>query len=139
MKSAAWVVDCSAWVAFYLREERAESVDAIISMQISGSIQIHAPALLAYELHNSLLVAVRRGRCTAANRDEYLHGLAAIPVIKLEQPDWSSLSHASVLAQKHSLTHYDATYLELAERLGAKLKTFDKALLALKDTYPWID
>jgi predicted nucleic acid-binding protein len=39
------------------------------------------------------------------------------------------LTSAQTVAEKHSLTIYDAIYLELAERLGLPLASNDEALM----------
>jgi predicted nucleic acid-binding protein len=41
---------------------------------------------------------------------------------------WAVLQRALSLARSHALTAYDASYLELALRLGAGLATFDRKL-----------
>jgi predicted nucleic acid-binding protein len=134
-----WVLDTSAWVAFYLRECASQEIEAIVSSSHSRGAEIHAPALLYYEFHNALHVNVRRGRCAAVDCDDFLDALAGFPIRVHEPPVRLIRMRVGELAEKHGLTIYDATYLELAERQGAKLKTFDNALLALKNTYPWIN
>lgn len=134
-----WVLDTSAWVAFYLRESASQEMEAVVASSRNRGVEIHAPALLFYEFHNALHVNVRRGRCAALDRDDFLDALAAMPIHMHEPPIRPVRLRVGELAEKHGLTVYDATYLELAERQGAKLKTFDRALLALKDVYPWIE
>ena len=50
--------------------------------------------------------------------------------------DEPSFNAAIDLARKHSLTYYDAVYLELALRCEARLRTYDKHLLSLEQDYP---
>ena len=139
MVKARWVLDSSAWVAFYLREADADAIDQIVASARSTGMEIHAPALLFYEFHNALYMGSKRGRCPPQDRDDYLDALASLPIRIHEPPIRLVRMRVGELAEKHGLTIYDATYLELAERQGAKLKTFDKALLALKSVYPWIE
>jgi len=134
-----WVLDTSAWLAFYLRESASLEIDAVVASSRHRDAEIHAPALLYYEFHNALNVNVRRGRCAAVDRDDFLDALAAMPIHMHEPPIRLARMRVGELAEKHGLTIYDATYLELAERQGAKLKTFDKALLALQGIYPWVE
>jgi predicted nucleic acid-binding protein len=132
------VLDASAWVAFYLREDAAREIDGLVASARGRGTEIHAPALLFYEFHNALHVNVRRGRCAPADRDDFLDALMALPIHIHEPPARIVRMRVGELAEKHGLTIYDATYLELAERQGATLKTFDGDLLALRATYAWI-
>lgn len=133
-----WVLDASAWVAFYLREDAAQELGDIVASSRGRGMELHAPSLLYYEFHNALHVNVRRGRCSPVDRDDFMDALAALPIHVHEPPVRLIRTRVGELAEKHALTIYDATYLELAERQGAKLKTFDRQLLALNETYPWI-
>ena len=77
------------------------------------------------EVRNALLMAERRGRITADEVNERLLNLRELLVSTDTTPD---LEGAFVLARTHSLTFYDALYLELAQRRHAALATLDTAL-----------
>ena len=72
-----------------------------------------------------MLVAERRGRLAAADVDEALIRLAALPIAVRDGGDDRQVVN---LARKYALTAYDAAYLELALREGAPLATLDKRL-----------
>ena len=77
------------------------------------------------ELRNVLLVAERRGRVTDITSDAVMEAVDALGIV---------VDHAlpgprvTRLARRHSLSAYDALYLELAVRHGATLTTLDSAL-----------
>ena len=87
--------------------------------------QARVPAVWWFEVRNAFLAAERRGRVTEGDVGELLHGLRRLAISIDRSPDEASLLH---LARRHSLTVYDASYLELAQREGLPLATLDKEL-----------
>ncbi len=75
-----------------------------------------------------LLVGERRGRLTDAQGTQFLDLLSSLP-IEVEPLDpprtWNSVV---AMAKRHSLSAYDAAYLELAARLGLPLAAADDKL-----------
>jgi predicted nucleic acid-binding protein len=93
---------------------------------VSGSGEAVAPRLIAYELRNSVLMGVRRGRITSKAAREFLQSLRDLR-IRLTDP--VSYDDVFDLAERHALTVYDAAYLDLALREGLPLASLDAALL----------
>jgi predicted nucleic acid-binding protein len=87
-----------------------------------------APALWRLEVANALLVAVRRGRISAAIRAEILSDLSLLPIVLDDETATQAWTVTLELAEAHGLTVYDAAYLELAVRLQATLATRDQSL-----------
>jgi predicted nucleic acid-binding protein len=83
-----------------------------------------APHLLAYELAN---VCLKKLRSHPAQREAILLQFAAWTQIGIELVELSTHGLPQ-FAEAHSLTAYDASYLALAERLGAELVTLDRQL-----------
>lgn len=83
-----------------------------------------APQLVDYELANAALFKARRG---AISGDAAALALEAFALLDLER---HAVDAAQVLrlASRYDLTAYDASYLWLAESLGAPLATFDRML-----------
>ena len=54
--------------------------------------------------------------------------LASLPISCDDDTAQERQSRLVVLARCHGLSSYDATYLELAQRLGARLASFDRRL-----------
>ena len=77
------------------------------------------------ELRNSLIMAYRRDRIPQSELDARLLSLKELPLRTDTQVD---LDVAVDLAREHTLTMYDAVYLELAQRRQATLATLDAAL-----------
>ena len=80
-----------------------------------------------YEVGNGLLMAHRRKRITFDQIDGFLTRLKALPIDAAEQVP-SEVLELPAIAQKHSLTNYDAAYLALAMRFGLPLATTDADL-----------
>ena len=88
------------------------------------------PALWRLEVVNILEIAVRHGRNDTAFRDGTLSDLALLPISldpESERHAWGAILR---LAERHRLTVYDATYLELAKRCGLPLASLDAGLRA---------
>lgn len=119
----SFVLDASVASAWLLNEEaRIQTRPELVRLQ-SGKALV--PQLWHLETRNSLLVAVRRGRLDIDKLAERLDVLRDIP----HQTDTGlDLEVAFRLAEKHSLSVYDAVYLELAKRHAIPIATFDKAL-----------
>jgi predicted nucleic acid-binding protein len=139
VKGETWVLDCSAVAAFLLSEAEGATVDPLIRRAASEDVALLVPALFWFELVNVLLVAQRRGRITQAQALQLRRESNRLPVTTDLPPGTEERSRLHDLALSHKLTAYDAAYLELAERRGARLKTFDPDLLGLRETYPWIE
>jgi predicted nucleic acid-binding protein len=95
------------------------------SVAVSGA---SVPPLFRIEVGQGLLMGVRRKRVSASFPREAIELLDALP-LRFDtdggELTWTSCLH---LAVTYSLSLYDATYLELAVRLGSPLATFDKEL-----------
>ena len=123
---SAFVLDASVAAAWMFEDEANEATDALLNaLQDEGA---HVPALWHLELSNLLLSAERRGRITAAQIARRFELIACLSI----KTDVVGYQHAFEgllnLARTHALTIYDATYLELAMRLGVPIATKDKAL-----------
>ena len=88
-----------------------------------------APSLWRLEVVNALLhSAVRRKRIDAVFRDGSLAALRALMVTIDLETDVHAWARTLHLAERFNLTVYDATYLELAQRLSFPLATLDQEL-----------
>lgn len=126
---AGLVLDASVLIAALLPDEAdAEAAtDLLEQLEDVGAV---VPALWPTEVANGLLVAARRQRIQDIRIPEALAEVALLP-IEIESADPAILwSGPLALALRHKLTLYDAAYLELAQRLGLPLASFDRALRA---------
>lgn len=122
------VLDSSLLLSVMLVETDASRATEVVRR--ARQIGARAPALLPFEMVSVLGVKLRRGVITPVERDALLRDLPLYGVVVEPPPPTEVLLTAARLAQQYGLTGYDASYLELAMRLGAELGTFDEALAA---------
>jgi predicted nucleic acid-binding protein len=124
----AYVVDPSVALAWLLPDETNARADAIRVAVENGS-DAWIPVHWWLEIGNGLLMAERRGRITAEQVAQALSLVNALPLEEDEETAEQIAVRTFTLARRHGLTIYDAAYLELAQRRGAILATFDEQLL----------
>lgn len=86
------------------------------------------PSLWHLEVANVLVMAERRRRITAARSTEFVNLISGLPIETDAQTDARALHDILHLARQETLTAYDASYLDLALRLGCPLATKDRAM-----------
>jgi predicted nucleic acid-binding protein len=118
------IVDASVASAWCFPDEQTDYTNGVLRA-VSGFLNAIAPRLWAYEVRNSVLMGVRRGRIPRSHAERFLTSLSGLHV-KLTDP----LSYDGVFAtaDRHGLTVYDAAYLDLAMREVLPLASLDKAL-----------
>lgn len=120
------VIDASVTLAWYFEDETAPSIDAVLDRVVkAGAI---APNLWRLEVANAFQSAIRRKRIDASYRDRALAALSQLPISIDAETDFYAWSTTLWLAERVSLTVYDATYLELAQRRNLPLATIGKKL-----------
>jgi predicted nucleic acid-binding protein len=119
-----FVIDTSIAMAWCFEDEATQATDAVLNRFRDD--QAVVPAVWPLEVANVLLVAERRGRLSEAQASRFLELLAQLPI----DVENSATAVAGIVAtgRRHTLSSYDASYLLLAERLGATLATLDKSL-----------
>jgi len=122
------VVDSSVTLAWAYSEETTSAVDEVLRDVIANGAWV--PGIWRLEVANALLIGVRRGRADAAFMATTLADLANLPI--RDDPDTSLHAWGTTarLAERHNLTSYDASYLELALRRSLPLATLDRQLRA---------
>jgi predicted nucleic acid-binding protein len=122
----AFVLDGSITMIWGFEDESDAYAEAILDHM--PDLQAHVPSLWHLEVANTLLVGERRNRIKPADTARFLAILAAFPIAVDDQTvahAWSDTMH---LARAHNLSSYDASYLELASRLGLPLAAQDGQL-----------
>ena len=122
-----WVVDTSAIVRLFIPDGPLHpEIEAAMNRAMHGSDAVLAPDLMLAESANILLRRQRRGELSSEEAKAILEAIAGLPV-RIE-PHAPLLASAYDLAGAHGLTVYDALYLALAQRHGARLMTCDDRL-----------
>ncbi len=124
----AYVIDPSVALAWLLPDETNARADAV-RVAVENGADAWIPRHWWLEISNGLLMAERRGRIKAPQVAQALSLVSALPLEEDEETAGQIPGRTLTLARKHGLTIYDAAYLELAQRRGAMLATFDAELL----------
>lgn len=124
--SALAVIDASVVLKWQLDDE--EDVAFALALRddflLHGAIELHAPALLVYELTNAVRMAARRARLDEAVEQQALEQLLDAG-IELHGPD---PARVLATARRHGISGYDASYVTLASELDVDLWTGDLRL-----------
>lgn len=133
----ACVIDPSVALTWLLPDETNERAAAFREAVENGG-EAWIPCHWWLEIGNGLLMAERRGRITQEKVEQALSLVGALPFQEDGETAGQIPARTLTLARKHGLTIYDAAYLELAQRRGAILATFDAQLLkaAAKEKVP---
>lgn len=122
----AFVVDASISAAWLLPDESTAQTEA--ALEATATNDVWVPSLWPLEMCNLLLSAQRRKRITVDKRRELAAAAAALRIRVDHEP--VAITTLEDLGARHSLSAYDAAYLELALRRQLPLATRDEALLA---------
>lgn len=120
------VLDSSATLAWIYQEETTEAILQLFDRIIGSSAWV--PGLWRLEVANVLETGVRRKLRDAAFRNTSLSDLPLLPIQVDPETSLRAWGETIRLAERHRLTVYDASYLELALRRGLPLATLDRQL-----------
>ena len=115
------VLDACTVASWVLPDETPSSLEAVADAPLA------APWLFWAKLRNILVIAERRSRIPAGMAEMHLDAVASFAIALDVTPVEAVVLS---LARAHRLTVYDALYLELALRRGARLATIDGPLAA---------
>jgi predicted nucleic acid-binding protein len=123
----SFVVDGSVALAWCFIDEHTQPVmDLLDRVTETGAF---APSLWPLETLNGLLMAERRRRVDSGHRQRLAEFLRALPVTLDSETAEHAWTTTAQLADRHRLSAYDASYLELALRRKLPLATLDKDLI----------
>ena len=123
-----FVLDCSVTMAWCFDDEATSYTNGVRDRLVD--VRAIVPALWPIEVANATIVSERRKRLDEARGSRFLSLLSSLPIIvdgETAARAWADTMH---LARAHNLSAYDATYLELAIRLGLPLACLDGKLKA---------
>jgi predicted nucleic acid-binding protein len=117
------VIDASVALAWCFSDERTEAAAGLLDRLAAGAASV--PAIWHLEIANVLALSERRQRITPAHSAEFIALLETLEIIIDEETPSRALGRVLNLAREEQLTAYDASYLELAMRLGVPLASKD--------------
>jgi predicted nucleic acid-binding protein len=117
-----FVLDASLIAAWLLPEEHSAAAEELIR-RLTGMSPV--PSLFWHEARSVLLTAERRGRIAAG---EALAAMGRLRRLPLDDAGAGRDGPVLALAASHSLSAYDAAYLDLAVEHRLPLATLDREL-----------
>lgn len=120
------VLDASATLAWLYPEEITPEIGDVFDHVADDCAWV--PSQWRIEVANSLTISVRKNRITPARRLESIADLGLAPIFCDQETNDHVWTRTLKLADRHGLTVYDATYLELALRRGLPLASLDREL-----------
>jgi predicted nucleic acid-binding protein len=122
------VLDCSVTMAWCFDDECDAYADAVLDAL--AEVEAWVPSLWPIEVANVLLVAERRERLTPADSTRFVELLGGLSIMVDDSAHERALGPVLSTGRELAISAYDATYLELAMRLGASVATRDDRLRA---------
>ena len=122
------VLDASVALAWSFKDE-VSPYAAFVVRSVKNARAV-APVIWPLEVNNALISAVRRGRIDELTADRIRNTFDRLPVDIDSEIAIASLGQRILrLGIDHSLSAYDASYLEVAMRRGLPLATQDERLM----------
>jgi predicted nucleic acid-binding protein len=123
---SAVVVDASVALSWCFEDETSPESEAVLDrVRVEGAM---VPGLWHVEVANVLVQVEKRGRLASSDVAEAIALLSRLHVRVDDETTARAWREILSLARAEGLTAYDASYLELAIRLGLSLATKDRAL-----------
>src|SRR5688572_19071214 len=121
------VIDASMTLSWLLSDEASDTSLAVRS-ELLAAESVWVAAHWDLEVCNSLWMAERRKRLDATGIAQAVALFTQLPVLVDSETNIHAGSETLALARQHTLSVYDAAYLELALRRGAMLASLDGPL-----------
>ncbi len=125
--SVRFVVDNSVVMEWCFQKVGNHYAEAVLESLESS--EAFVPAIWPLEVGNVLLVAERKKRLSEASTVRFLALLTSLPITAEQETPERMLKEIVSLARAHELSTYDASYLDLAMRLGLPIATQDASLI----------
>lgn len=122
------VLDASVTLSWLFIDELTDESLRLFRLTRQDSVVV--PGHWMAEIANGALVGERRKRVSSSQTSIWASRLGDLDLESDRHGTDAALSAILPLARSHRLTIYDALYLELAERRGMPLATFDADLAA---------
>lgn len=126
--SARFVLDNSVSAAWFFSDEGNRYTEGVFQAVTKEGGAV-TPALWPIELANALVVAERRKRITAGQREAFLECLRELDIEVQLLTTAQIFDQGISLATTYGLSVYDATYLGIAIQQQLSLATQDRELI----------
>ena len=123
----SFVVDNSVVMAWCFEDQANAYADSVLGRMVDAGAFV--PSIWPLEVVNVLLGAERRGYISEADSIRFISLLSQLPIQVQHEGPGKGMKDLLALARAHSLSSYDASYLDLAMKRGMPLATLDKKLL----------
>ncbi len=125
-KERPFVLDCSVTMAWCFADQANKLTHAALESLTKREALV--PSIWLLEVTNVLVVAEKRKLLSRHQSQEFLDLLRDLPIRVEGLSQQRTFVHLVDLARRHSLSTYDAAYLDLAIREDIPLVTTDAAL-----------
>jgi predicted nucleic acid-binding protein len=123
---AVSVIDNSIVMSLCFADQESTYADMVLTgLELFEAI---VPAIWPLEVGNVLLVAERRKCLSEADSVRFLELLHDLPIHVVQEPPERMCGEIVALAREHTLSTYDASYLDLAMRKGVPVATLNTSL-----------
>ena len=123
-----FVLDASIVLTWCFPDENSPLADHVISLFKNGGSAL-VPSFWPHEVLNALLMGEKRKRISQEAVESFLSDLAILPISLDVLPAQAIFEKVQHLSREHSLTAYDAAYLDLAVENRLALATLDESLI----------
>lgn len=121
-----FVLDASVACSWFFKDETNRYAESILDAL--GHVTIVVPPLWHFEIANTILVGERRGRSTSNQAAEFFGLLNEFSIETDRISVHNAWDRTVMIGREHSLSSYDASYLELASREELPLASLDQRL-----------
>lgn len=125
-EKVGFVVDSSVVAKWFLDEPDSDQAAAVRDEFATGKLRLIVPTLMFYEVMDALRHA------SVFSKEELVLAARSLGKYKFEawEPRGKLLEASARLSAEKDVTIYDACYVALAQRVGSKVITEDRELLA---------
>jgi predicted nucleic acid-binding protein len=120
------VLDCSPALAWFYQDENSPLADDIMQRVVAGGAWV--TSIWRLEIANGLRTGLRHDRIDAIERDRAILELGRLNIRTDFDTDRQAWGATLRLSDQLGLTPYDASYLELAQRLLLPIGSLDHRL-----------